>query len=275
MSGKKYAVAQGRSVGIYDTWAEAKAQVDGYSGSQFKSFKSHGEAAEYLSSRGVGGGGGSYGKSSGAYSGGASSRSGYDRPPYARNSSRPHYSSIYASGGGGYGSALPSAAPSYEDENEAPISPSGSSSVSRGHMRLEFDGASRSNPGRGGLGAALYDSQGQEVQSISAYLGQSVTSNEAEYSALIAGMRAALQAGCEHLTVRGDSTLVKKQVTDEWPVNAENLKPFHREAQRLAGQFRSFRITQVPRSENARADELSNKGIDDHLRGETQQVWKL
>lgn len=47
---KFYAVKVGRSPGIYTTWAECSSQVNGYSGSQFKSFKSLSEATNYLNS---------------------------------------------------------------------------------------------------------------------------------------------------------------------------------------------------------------------------------
>ena len=36
---KFYAVKQGRKTGIFTSWDEAKAQVDGYSGAVYKSFK--------------------------------------------------------------------------------------------------------------------------------------------------------------------------------------------------------------------------------------------
>lgn len=45
---KFYAVKIGRTVGIYNTWEECKAQVEGYSGSEYKSFKTEKEATEYL-----------------------------------------------------------------------------------------------------------------------------------------------------------------------------------------------------------------------------------
>ena len=43
---KIYVVWEGRNPGIYDTWEECKAQVDGYKGAKFKSFKKLEEATE-------------------------------------------------------------------------------------------------------------------------------------------------------------------------------------------------------------------------------------
>lgn len=48
MAGKFYAVKVGRTPGIYNSWDDCKAQVDGYGGAIYKSFKTAGEAAEYM-----------------------------------------------------------------------------------------------------------------------------------------------------------------------------------------------------------------------------------
>ena len=48
MAGKFYAVKEGRSTGIFESWADCRKQVDGYSGAKYKSFKSREEALEYI-----------------------------------------------------------------------------------------------------------------------------------------------------------------------------------------------------------------------------------
>ena len=45
---KFYAVKKGRKPGVYRTWDEARKQVDGYSGAEFKSFSKITDATEYL-----------------------------------------------------------------------------------------------------------------------------------------------------------------------------------------------------------------------------------
>lgn len=45
---KFYAVKKGRTPGVYRTWDEAKKQVDGYSGAEYKSFSSVTDAASYM-----------------------------------------------------------------------------------------------------------------------------------------------------------------------------------------------------------------------------------
>lgn len=45
---KVYAVRKGHKKGIYPTWAECQAQTAGYSGAEFKSFKTMAEAKTYM-----------------------------------------------------------------------------------------------------------------------------------------------------------------------------------------------------------------------------------
>ena len=48
MAAKFYAVLKGLTPGIYRSWDECKAQVDGFSGAKYKSFKTLEEAKAYL-----------------------------------------------------------------------------------------------------------------------------------------------------------------------------------------------------------------------------------
>ncbi|MBE5940051.1 MAG: RNase H [Lachnospiraceae bacterium] len=48
MAGKFYAVKIGKTPGIYNTWDDCKAQVDGYSGAVYKSFSSATDACAFL-----------------------------------------------------------------------------------------------------------------------------------------------------------------------------------------------------------------------------------
>ena len=47
MAGKFYAVRKGKKTGIFTTWEECKNQVTGFSGAEYKSFKTREEAQEY------------------------------------------------------------------------------------------------------------------------------------------------------------------------------------------------------------------------------------
>ena len=54
MAAKKiYAVKKGLITGLFETWEECKAAVDGYSGAEYKSFKTKEEACAYLGIEGT------------------------------------------------------------------------------------------------------------------------------------------------------------------------------------------------------------------------------
>ncbi len=52
MSTKIYAVRKGLKPGLYNTWDECKAQVEGFSGAEYKSFTSMEEARSYIDGSG-------------------------------------------------------------------------------------------------------------------------------------------------------------------------------------------------------------------------------
>ena len=125
---------------------------------------------------------------------------------------------------------------------------------------LWFDGASRGNPGPSGAGAVLKG--GSRSVRFALPLPFQATSNVAEYTALIEGLRRARALGVTHLEVRGDSELVLRQLQGTYRVKTPHLKPLHDEARRLAGDFAEVRWTWVPREANAEADHQSNLGAD-------------
>lgn len=127
---------------------------------------------------------------------------------------------------------------------------------------LYTDGASRGNPGEAGAGAVLLGSDGTEMGNRSFYLGQ-CTNNAAEYHALIAGLELAEQYGCRVLRVCLDSELIVRQIQGSYKVKNAQLKPLVDRVNSQLAKFEKWDIFHVPREENARADELANKGIDD------------
>jgi ribonuclease HI len=85
------------------------------------------------------------------------------------------------------------------------------------------------------------------------------TNNEAEYIALITGLRHALRLGLFNLKVSSDSLLVVNQIRGAWKVKGVKLKRLHSEATNLIRAFARFEIEHVRREFNAEADDLSRK----------------
>lgn len=130
------------------------------------------------------------------------------------------------------------------------------------HVIVEADGGSRGNPGPAGYGALVRDPEtGQVLAERKAGLGKA-TNNVAEYSGLVAGLKAAGELGADSVDVRMDSKLVVEQMSGRWKIRNETLRPLAAEAKRLAGSFRAVTFEWVPRARNKDADRLANEAMD-------------
>jgi ribonuclease HI len=126
---------------------------------------------------------------------------------------------------------------------------------------LNVDGASRGNPGPAAIGVTLKDENNTLIAEISEKIGHT-TNNQAEYRAIIAGLKKAQSLGAREVVVRSDSELMVRQVTGVYRVKKAELMPLHDEVRRLAGSFASFKIGNIPREQNSEADKLANKALD-------------
>ena len=132
-----------------------------------------------------------------------------------------------------------------------------------GEWVLYSDGASRGNPGRAAIGAALYRTYGDRLELIgrvSEAIGHA-TNNVAEYRALVEGLKLALDHRPERLTVRADSQLLIRQLEGRYRVKNAVLQPLYLEAKRLLSKM-PHRLEHVPREENAVADAFANAALD-------------
>ncbi|MBI2619665.1 MAG: ribonuclease HI family protein [Ignavibacteriales bacterium] len=124
------------------------------------------------------------------------------------------------------------------------------------------DGASRGNPGEGGIGIMMKDGSGNVVASFSDYVGRT-TNNQAEYLALLACLRLALETKCTRLVVYSDSELMVRQVQGTYKVKDADLKSYFTKIQKILGSAPfTFEIKHITREENRHADELANRGIN-------------
>ncbi len=150
-----------------------------------------------------------------------------------------------------------------------PAKPTDASHSRRKRCRLFTDGASRGNPGQAGAGAVLLDEDGKETATVSTYLGI-CTNNVAEYQALLLGLQKALQHGCTELTIALDSELIVRQIQGRYQVKHHNLRPLFAEVRQLLAHFDRWSVTHVPRAQNARADQLANRGVE--LKGNQEYI---
>lgn len=136
------------------------------------------------------------------------------------------------------------------------------------HKRFDLytDGASRGNPGNGGIGAVLYDEDGNVYASAKEFLGV-CTNNEAEYRALILGLTEALKRRCRNLSIFMDSELLVRQIQGIYKVKNKNLQNLMQEVRKLLSFLDDYSVQHVERSRNAEADRLANEAIDEALAG--------
>ncbi|MDY6907635.1 MAG: ribonuclease HI family protein [Chloroflexota bacterium] len=125
---------------------------------------------------------------------------------------------------------------------------------------LYTDGSSLGNPGPASIGVVIVDEVGRVLAKISQGIGRA-TSNQAEYSALIAGLEEAARMGAEHIEIRSDSELIVKQLKGEYRVKHPVLRPLYERARDLVAGFRSHNIAHIPRTQNKAADALSRRAL--------------
>ena len=126
---------------------------------------------------------------------------------------------------------------------------------------VNVDGGARGNPGPAAIGVVVSGPDGNVIDELSEPIGVA-TNNVAEYRALLRGIEAARGLGADELVIVGDSELVAKQLIGAYKVKHPAMKPLYEEAMVALRGFAAWRIRTVPRSENARADELVNEALD-------------
>ncbi|XP_059649894.1 uncharacterized protein LOC132295604 [Cornus florida] len=119
---------------------------------------------------------------------------------------------------------------------------------------LRVDGSS--NQASAGVGVVMSTPEGTKLQQ-SICLKFPATNNEAEYEALLAGLRLACSLQVRCLKVFSDSQLVINQVTGQYHPKEERMKAYKEAVENVARGFDQIEFYQVPRVENAEADQLA------------------
>ncbi|MSO58173.1 MAG: reverse transcriptase-like protein [Thermoleophilia bacterium] len=128
-------------------------------------------------------------------------------------------------------------------------------------VRLWTDGGARGNPGPAAFAFVVEAEDGTVLASRGEAIGVA-TNNVAEYAALVAGLRAAADAGATELEVRSDSELMVKQMRGEYRVKNADLQVLFLDASRAARSVGRVTYVHVRREQNALADSLVNEALD-------------
>jgi len=127
---------------------------------------------------------------------------------------------------------------------------------------VHVDGGARGNPGPAAAAAVISSPEGEQLDEAARRIGQA-TNNVAEYRALLLGLERARALGADEVELVNDSELVAKQVNGEYKVKSPEMAELHARAREALGEFDSWSIRSVPRAQNAQADALVNRALDD------------
>jgi ribonuclease HI len=119
---------------------------------------------------------------------------------------------------------------------------------------LFVDGASNSKGS--GAGIVLISPEGLVLEQV-VRLKFSASNNEAEYEAMLIGLKTAKKLGANHLQIFCDSQLVANQISGEYQVRDDRMSAYLAVARTLLAKFDSTHIAQIEREHNSYADILA------------------
>ena len=129
-------------------------------------------------------------------------------------------------------------------------------------LTIYIDGACIGNPGKAGIGIAIYNEKGEKIKEISKSIGIA-TNNIAEYTAFLFALQEGLLLGCrEKLTIYTDSELLYKQVKGEYKIKNDTLKLLLNLGQHLISGYKTFQIEHIKRESNKIADKLASQAVE-------------
>ncbi|XP_064979380.1 uncharacterized protein LOC135620378 [Musa acuminata AAA Group] len=126
---------------------------------------------------------------------------------------------------------------------------------------LHVDGSATSSSAGAGLVLSAPDGR---LFERSLRFGFRATNNEAEYEALLAGLKLALEMQVDIIHVFTNSQLVAEQLGGGYEAKEPTMARYLAEVKSLASNFSRFMLSMVPRNQNERADELAKmaSGLD-------------
>jgi ribonuclease HI len=121
---------------------------------------------------------------------------------------------------------------------------------------MYFDGSKRIQGA--GAGVVLISPQGDKLKYVLRMSFPQASNNEAEYEALLYGMKMAKACGATRLKIFGDSNLVIQQVMNKCDAISDNMTTYRNLYYYLEGTFDGCEVSHVSRASNEEADTLAN-----------------
>jgi ribonuclease HI len=123
---------------------------------------------------------------------------------------------------------------------------------------MYFDGSKRVQDA--GAGVVLISPHGDKLKYVLRMSFPHASNNEAEYEALLHGMKMAKACGATRLKIFGDSNLVVQQVMNRCDTINDNMMAYKNLYHYLEGTFDGCEVSHISRNSNEEADNLANIG---------------
>ncbi|XP_057518009.1 uncharacterized protein LOC130798929 [Amaranthus tricolor] len=120
--------------------------------------------------------------------------------------------------------------------------------------KLYVDGSSTQSAS--GAGLLIVSSAGVRMERAVRF-EFAASNNEAEYEALLMGLKICHEAGAKVLSTFSDSQLIVGQVNGEFEAKDEGMKMYLQQVREFVKKFDKFTLVHIPRSQNAQADSLA------------------
>ncbi|XP_075483547.1 uncharacterized protein LOC142523698 [Primulina tabacum] len=107
-----------------------------------------------------------------------------------------------------------------------------------------------------GVGIVIISPPGEKIK-LALRIDSRVTSNEAEYEVVLAGIQAAREVGASMIILYSDSQLITQQIKGVYEAKDDRMLKYLQLIKARAEVFADWGIEQIPREENGEADTLA------------------
>jgi ribonuclease HI len=111
-----------------------------------------------------------------------------------------------------------------------------------------------------GARLVLVSPQGDKMRYVLHKRLANPSNNEAEYEAVLHGMRMAKACGATRIKIHGDSNLIAQQVMKKYDATCANMIAYRAMYDKLEGNFEGCEVTHISRESNEEADNLAYIG---------------
>ena len=119
---------------------------------------------------------------------------------------------------------------------------------------INTDGSSTQ---KGGGTGVVITSLEKDVLKYGVQLKFPITNNEAEYKAVLIGLRIAWALGAENIMLKSDSQLVIGQVRGDFEAKETSMQKYLKLTNQLVSTFHHVEFVQIPQDQNVEVDEVA------------------